>query len=168
MLIEIRHGAISYGARTVLSDINFMIKNTEKIAVVGRNGCGKSKLINLKAGNLELDRRDKGAHPSLSRRSGLTAGYLRQEAFEDDSVTLEEEVKKAFQPILDTKARLDALLVQMETDATTDLIQEYVDLLARFEHMGGYEYEKEYELLLKHFGFSDADKQKPLHAFSGG
>lgn len=83
-------------------------------------------------------------------------------------MTLEEEVKKAFQPILDTKARLDALLVQMETDATTDLIQEYVDLLARFEHMGGYEYEKEYELLLKHFGFSDADKQKPLHAFSGG
>lgn len=159
-MVEISHGTVSFGAETILEDINFIIKNTEKIAIVGRNGCGKTTLLNLIAGHIEMNRHDSDKSVFLSRRGKLTIGYLRQTAFDDDSVTLEDEVKKAFQKILDTKARLDELLALMEDNATEEIVQEYVDLLEQFEHMGGYEYEKEYELLVQNFGFRRMIKRK--------
>ncbi len=168
MLVEISRGTVSFGANTILEDINFIIKNTEKIAIVGRNGCGKTTLLNLIAGQVEIDRHDSDKSVFVSRRGKLTIGYLRQTAFDDDSATLEEEVKKAFQKILEAKARLNSLLALMEENATEEIVQEYVDLLEQFEHMGGYEYEKEYELLVQNFGFSEEDKKKKLSEFSGG
>ncbi len=168
MLIEISHGSVSFGAETILSDINFIIKNTEKIAVVGRNGCGKTTLLNLISGRIDLNKRDSDTDVFIACRGGLTVGYLQQNAFEDDTVTLEDEVKKGFRKIMDAKMRMDELLEQMEKDATEEIVQEYVDLQERFQNMGGYEYEKEYELLIQKFGFTEEDKQKKLSEFSGG
>ena len=168
MLVEISHGTVSFGADTILSDINFIIKNTEKIAIIGRNGCGKTTLLNLIFGRIGLDRQDSDQDVFIARRGGVTIGYLQQNAFEDDSVTLEEEIKKAFQKILDAQGRLDELLERMENDATEEIVQEYVDLQAQFQNMGGYEYEKEYELLIQKFGFTEDDRKKKLSEFSGG
>ena len=58
MLYKINNGAVRFGADTILQGINFEIRNTEKIAVVGRNGCGKTTLLKLIAGEVDLDKRD--------------------------------------------------------------------------------------------------------------
>ena len=58
MLYKINNGAVSFGADVILHGINFEIRNTEKIAVVGRNGCGKTTLLKLISGEVELSKRD--------------------------------------------------------------------------------------------------------------
>ncbi|MEC4176147.1 ABC-F family ATP-binding cassette domain-containing protein [Adlercreutzia sp. R21] len=163
MKISISHATVSHGADIVLSDASFAVKGNEKIAVVGRNGCGKTTLLNLIVGS-------ETAEPAgaVSRRSGLTVGFLRQVAFNDDSVTLEDEVRKAFPAINELRERIDRLQVRMESDPDEKVIQKYVDALELFAHQGGYEYEADYESVLRHLGFTRDDAKRPLSSFSGG
>lgn len=99
MLYQICHGAVSFADEEILHDINFEIRNTEKIAVVGRNGCGKTTLLKLIHGDVELDKRDSDEDIFIAKAGNPQIGYLKQIAFEDPSVTLEQEVRKVFAPM---------------------------------------------------------------------
>ena len=169
MLYQIHNGAVMYGAETILRDIHFEIRNNkEKIAVVGRNGCGKTTLLKLISGEVDYVKRDSDEDTYIAKTGNPVIGYLRQITFADDSVSLETEVKKVFEPIRNMAKRLDEMVVAMETDADPELVRRYTALQEEFNYLGGYYYEKEYEVVLKKFGFTDEDKKKPLSEFSGG
>lgn len=169
MLYQIRNGAVMYSGETILSGINFEIKNDrEKIAVVGRNGCGKTTLLKLITGEVDLVKRDSDEDIYISKTGNPQIGYLKQMTFPDDSITLETEVKKVFEPIRAMQRTMEEMVVRMESDHSEKLLEQYTRLQEQFNYIGGYYYEKEYEIVLKKFGFTDEDKKKPLSEFSGG
>ena len=90
MLYQIKNGTVSVGAKTILSHVNFEIKGNEKIAVVGKNGVGKTTLLKLIAGDLSLDQDDKRQEPGIWKSRVLTVGMLRQSAEQDFQKTVEE------------------------------------------------------------------------------
>ena len=174
MLYKIQKGTVEYGADVILDNIDFEIKNkNEKIAVVGRNGCGKTTLLKLISGDISLSRHDGDEDTAIFQTGNLEIGYLRQIAFENEELTLDEEIRKVFKRILDMKKRLDELVIFMSENSVSEtehekLAHEYVELEERFKDDGGYYYEKEYDTILRKFGFSDDDKKKKLNEFSGG
>ena len=169
MIYQIHNGAVMYGGDTILSGINFDIKNNrEKIAVVGRNGCGKTTLLKLITGEVDLAKRDSDEDIYIAKTGNPQIGYLKQMAFADDTVTLETEVKKVFEPIRAMQRTMDDMVTRMQTDHSEKLLEQYTRLQEQFDYIGGYYYEKEYEIVLKKFGFTDEDKKKPLSDFSGG
>ncbi|MBR6309465.1 MAG: ABC-F family ATP-binding cassette domain-containing protein [Lachnospiraceae bacterium] len=169
MIYQIHNGAVMYGGDTILSGINFEIKNNrEKIAVVGRNGCGKTTLLKLITGEVDLVKRDSDEDIYIAKTGNPQIGYLKQMAFADDTVSLETEVKKVFEPIRAMQRTMDDMVARMQTDHSEKLLEQYTRLQEQFNYIGGYYYEKEYEIVLKKFGFTDEDKKKPLSDFSGG
>ena len=169
MLYQIHNGSVMYGADTILRDINFEVRNNrEKIAVVGRNGSGKTTLLKLILGEIDLVKRDSDEDIYIAKTGDPKIGYLKQMTFDDESLTLEEEVKKVFKPIKDIERSIEEMVVKMETDHSTELVERYTKLQEQFNYIGGYYYEKEYEVVLKKFGFNNDDKKKPLSEFSGG
>ena len=170
MLYQINNGAVSYGDNAVLKNINFEIRNTEKIAIVGRNGCGKTTLLKLILGELELDKRSSDTDISISMAGNPVIGCLNQMTFSDNEITLSEEIRKVFTPILEMKKKMDELLIKLndESENHETLAKDYALLEERFSYVGGYNYEKDYEAIVEHFGFTDDDLAKPLSDFSGG
>lgn len=168
MLYQICNGAVKFAAETVLEHINFEIRKTEKIAVVGRNGCGKTTLLKLIAGEVELSKRDSDEDIYIAKAGKPVIGYLKQNAFEDDSLTMEEEVRKAFSDILQMKEEMERLVAVMDGEDGEAVISRYVRLEEQFAYLGGYTFEKEYEIVLKKLGFAPEDKKKKLSEFSGG
>ena len=168
MLYQICNGAVKFAAETVLEHINFEIRKTEKIAVVGRNGCGKTTLLKLIAGEVELSKRDSDEDIYIAKAGKPVIGYLKQNAFEDDTLTMEEEVRKAFSDILQMKEEMERLVAVMDGEDGESVISRYVRLEEQFAYLGGYTFEKEYEIVLKKLGFAPEDKKKKLSEFSGG
>ena len=168
MLYQICNGAVQFAAETILEHINFEIRDREKIAIVGRNGCGKTTLLKLISGEIELAKRDSDEDIFIAKAGNPVIGYLKQITFEDDSITVEEEIKKVFRPILKMQEELGELLNEMNQNPTQKVIERYTKLQEKFEDLGGYYYEKEYKMLLKKFGFQEEDRTKKLKEFSGG
>ena len=168
MQYKIQRGAVVFGADVILQDVNFDIKNTEKIAIVGRNGCGKTTLLKLIAGEVDLHKRDSDEDIFIMKSGNPEIGYLKQMAFEDKTITMEEEVRKAFSKILSMQKELEEKRHLMEAEPTEQNIKMYTTLHDQFVYLGGYYFEKEYEIVLKEFGFTAEDKKKRLEEFSGG
>ena len=176
MVYQINNGAVELGAELILKKINFEIRNTEKIAVVGRNGCGKTTLLKLIAGEVDLLKRDSDEDIFIAKSGNPEIGYLKQIAFDDPTLTVDEEIRKVFLPFLKMQERMEELLHLMNKDQnnTEDTsiyereIKEYTTLQEEFESIGGYYYEKEYDTMFRQFGFSTEDKYRPLNEFSGG
>lgn len=168
MQYRINHGCVAFAADVILKDINFEIRDTEKIAVVGRNGCGKTTLLKLISGEVDLSKRDSDEDIFIAKSGNPTIGYLKQMTFEDVNVPMEKEIRKVFKPYIEMQKELEAKRQKMEQDPSDENILAYTKLEEHFTDIGGYYYEKEYETMIRQFGFSQEDKQKPLRAFSGG
>ncbi len=168
MLYQISHGVVQYGGDTILEDVNFEIRNNEKIAVVGRNGCGKTTLLKLISGEVEMVKESSDQNAFIAKAGNPQIGYLKQIAFEDPEVTMETELRKELADMERRKVELDQLALSLETDHSEENVQRYTRMQEEFHEMGGYYYEKEYETLVRKFGFSEEEKQKKLKEFSGG
>jgi ATP-binding cassette subfamily F protein 3 len=168
MLLKITNGCIAFGENIVLSGIDFEINKGEKIALVGRNGCGKTTLLKLIVGEYELTKLDNGEVSSIVKSGNISIGYLSQVAFEDETITLEDEVKKAYKDLIELKTRMESLLKELEKNPTGKALTKYSVLQERFKLLDGYSYKKEYETAIRQFGFTDEEKDKPLSDFSGG
>ena len=90
MLYQINNGAVAFADNVILHTINFEIRNTEKIAVVGRNGCGKTTLLKLISGEVDLDKLDSDEDSFIAKAGNPQIGYLKQIAFDDPDITLEK------------------------------------------------------------------------------
>lgn len=168
MLYQISNGCVQFADNTVLEHINFEVRDNEKIAVVGRNGCGKTTLLKLIAGEVELTKRDSDEDIFIAKAGKPEIGYLKQIAFEDPDISMENEIRKVFAPIEKMKAELERMADGLTDSYSDKEIKEYTELQEYFESIGGYYYEKEYEMLIQKFGFSKGDKTKALKEFSGG
>ena len=168
MLLKITNGCVAFGTNIVLSGIDFEINKGEKIAVVGRNGCGKTTLLKLIVGEYDLTKLDNGEPSSIVKQANVNIGYLQQITFEDESITLEDEVKKAYKTIIEIENSMEKLLAEIESQPSGEALTKYSQLQERFELLDGYSYKKEYEIAIRQFGFTEEDKAKPLSGFSGG
>lgn len=168
MNYKIINGAISYGAKTVLEEINFEIKDKEKIAIVGRNGAGKTSLLKALIDNGMLEEGIGEEKFEIYKQGSPKIGYLKQIEFENSSNTMLEEILTVYEPIIKLENKISRLESKLQLESSEELIESYSDALDRYDFEGGYTYKKEYETAIKKFGFSKEDENKQIIQFSGG
>lgn len=168
MKLTITNGSITLNGNTILECVNLDINSGDKIAIVGRNGAGKTTLIKGIIDNSLFDEGIGEEKFSINKIGTFDIGYLKQIDFEDETITLLDEVKKSFQELINMENKMNKLVELMNTNNSDKLIKEYTDLQERFKLLGGYSYKKEYEIMLNKFGFTEADKEKKINEFSGG
>ncbi|MCI5773193.1 MAG: ABC-F family ATP-binding cassette domain-containing protein [Erysipelotrichaceae bacterium] len=162
MLYQINKGSKSFGANDVFKDIQFEIKNTEKIAIVGRNGCGKSTFLKCILQEEELD---KG---TIHQLSNTTIGYLSQNALVDKEISVQAEMNKVFAKIFDLQKEINEVELLMQSDTSEKVLNRYANLIERFEALNGYNYQAELETVFCRFGFEKSDLERKIKTFSGG
>lgn len=167
MHLKIQNAAVTIAGNTILEEVNFEIKDRDKIAIVGRNGAGKTTLLKAIMDNSLFSEGIGEEKFTITSLGKMDIGYLKQITFEDESITLLEEILKSYTDFVNMEKRLNDLVNKMDSN-DPHVIQEYTDLQERFKLLGGYSYQKEYEVMINKFGFSEADKSKMLSEFSGG
>ena len=168
MNYKIVNGSISFGAETVLEEINFEIKEKDKIAIVGRNGSGKTTFLKAIVDNSMLEEGIGEEKFGIYKQGSPNIGYLKQMEFEGSNDTMLDEILKVYEPIIKLEEKIERLAKELEISQEEKLIKDYTNSLDRFEQVGGYTYKKEYEIAIKKFGFSEEDKAKKMNQFSGG
>ena len=168
MNFRITNGSISFGAETILEEINFEIKGKQKVAIVGRNGAGKSTLLKAIIDNELLTEGIGEDKFNIYKEGSPQIGYLKQIDFEDDSITMLDEILKVYKEQLDVEEKLEKLVQKMQEDSSEELAREYSKTRDRYEFLDGYTYKKEYETAIYKFGFTKDDMVKKLNEFSGG
>ena len=168
MQLKIQNGVVELSGTPILKQVDFEINDNSKIAVVGRNGCGKTTLLKLISGEYSITKLDSDKDSFFAVSGDVTIGTLSQIAFNDENQTLLSAVRSAYTDILNIKEKMDFALLKMEETKSEEDIKEYTNLLDTFTNLGGFYFEKEYEGAIKKFGFSETEKQKPVSEFSGG
>ncbi|MBQ6591411.1 MAG: ABC-F family ATP-binding cassette domain-containing protein [Solobacterium sp.] len=162
MLYQVSHAAKYFGADAVFEDVQFEIRSNEKIAVVGRNGSGKTTFLRCMCGETSFD---KG---TVSMPNGTTIGYLAQKQLEDDELTVRETLMQVYTRIFELQAVLHELEEKMTGEVTDRLLAQYASVQERFEALNGYHWESEMMTVFTRFGFRDADLDRKINEFSGG
>ena len=168
MQLKIKNGVVELSGEPILKSVNLEINDNSRIAVVGRNGCGKTTLLKLISGEYSISKLDSDNDSYFNVSGSPKIGVLSQITFKDDSLSLLEEIRSAYSEILSLKSDLYDAQLKMETEASEENIKNYTNLLDTFTNVGGFYFEKEYEAAIKHFGFTDEQKLRPLSEFSGG
>ena len=145
MNYRIVNGAISYGADTILEEINFDIQEKDKIAIVGNNGSGKTTLLKSIVNNEMLEEGIGEEKFEIYKQGNPVIGYLKQIEFENSDSTLLEEILKSYAPIVDLEKKINTIQEQLQIQSDEKKIKEYSKSLEEYEIMGGYTYKKEYE-----------------------
>lgn len=152
----------SFGIKTVFENVSFEVRSGERIGLVGANGAGKTTLLKCIMG---VEEADKG---SVKASDGAIIGYLRQD-FNYTSHTIREEMEDAWKDVLYYKDRMETLARELESSRSDEkLVEAYGRAEARFEFLGGYDYESTTRKILTGLGFSDDDWDRDIHSFSGG
>jgi len=167
-LVSIEKLGVEFGTTPLFQDVNFVINPKDKIALVGKNGAGKSTMLKIIAG---IQRPTSG---TVSLQKGITVGYLPQVMVLSDGRTVLEEAETAFADISRMQEELDKMN-QMLAERTDYDSEEYMALVEKFTHendrfmmMGGHNYRAELERTLVGLGFKREDFNRPTSEFSGG
>lgn len=168
MQINVSNIAVEYDGVPVLTEANFVVHDKEKIALVGRNGCGKTTLLKVLSGELEYQKGDGDEPSGVFENGNPQIGFLKQTNNDESGKTMLDEILEAYKDLLDIEKKADDALKKLQNDACEQNVKTYSSLCERFEKEGGYVYQKEYKTAVRKFGFSDDDLNKPLNTFSGG
>ena len=133
MELKIINGAISFGANTILEEINFEIKNNDKIAIVGRNGSGKTSLLKAIVDNEMLETGLALEELQVIKVGNPSIGYQEQHAFSDLEVTLLDEILKVYSPIIRLEERIKRLEEEMSYSANVNIVEEYTKALEKYK-----------------------------------
>lgn len=159
---------MEFGVKPLFSDVSFIINDRDRIALVGKNGAGKSTMLKILCG---LQKPTAG---NVAVPNDTTIGYLPQVMILQDDTTVREEVRKAFAGNTKMKARLDEMNRRLaertdyESDEYMDLVQKFSQEHERYMMLGADNYEAEIERTLTGLGFSRDDMERPTSEFSGG
>ena len=167
-MISINNLTVEFSAKSLFDDINYVINDRDKIALVGKNGAGKSTMLKIIAG---LQKPTSG---SVAVPAGVTVGYLPQQMEVSDTLTVIQETRKAFAHIDDMKARLKTLTAELsdrtdyDSPAYAKLIEDMTTLSEQIDMSGGDSCIAEMERTLTGLGFERKDFDRPTSEFSGG
>ncbi|HEY0865860.1 MAG TPA: ABC-F family ATP-binding cassette domain-containing protein [Fimbriimonas sp.] len=163
MLLSVSNVAKSFGVDQVLDGVTFRIEPREKVALVGRNGTGKTTLLKIITGQMEADR----GGIQLSR--GAKVGYLRQEAPVGYGHTVLDEAEAALERQIELRGRLEELERRMESgSASPEDLEEYALVHEHFIEAEGYSAEQDLKTVLQRMGFSEEEFGRPTNELSGG
>ena len=168
MQYKILNGAVSYDGNMVLENVDIEINDREKIAVIGRNGCGKTTLLKAIMGEVELEEGTGDNALAVIKSGRPEIAYLRQTPFENEDEKMIDEVRKVFGGLILMEEKLQRLVDEMSRNSDEKLVAEYSNLNDRFIAQGGLTYKKEYQTMIRKFKFTEEDEQKPVSEFSGG
>ncbi|MDY3848922.1 MAG: ABC-F family ATP-binding cassette domain-containing protein [Prevotella sp.] len=167
-MISVESLKVEFGVKPLFSGVSFVINDRDRIALVGKNGAGKSTMLKILCG------KQKPTEGVVAIPNGTTVGYLPQVMILQDDTTVKEEAQKAFADIRKMAARIDDMNRQL-AERTDYESEEYAQLVERFtaEHdrymmMGADNYEAEIERTLTGLGFERKDFSRPTSEFSGG
>ena len=167
-MISVEQLSVEFSAKPLFDNISFQVNPKDKIALVGKNGAGKSTMLKIFAG---LQQPTSGR---LSVPKGVVIGYLPQHMLYNDGVTVREEAEKAFDGIKQQQKLIDRLTTEM-SERTDYESKDYMDLIDTLTHeseklnmMGGADYEAELEKTLMGLGFTREDFNRQTTEFSGG
>lgn len=167
-MISVEKLKVEFGTRPLFSDVSFVINQRDRIALVGKNGAGKSTMLKILCG---IESPTEG---SVAVANDVSIGYLPQVMKLQDDTTVREEARKAFAGSTKMKARIDEMERQMaertdyESDSYMELVGRFTDLHDRYMMMGADSYEAEMERTLTGLGFTQTDLDRPTSEFSGG
>ena len=168
MNYRIINGSVELDGESILEEINFEIREKEKIAIVGRNGAGKSTLLKAIINNEMLTEGTGDEKFNVIKEGKPVLGYLKQMELDDDTCTMLDEILKVYKPITDLEQKISRLLEEMQNNSSEELATEYSKSMERYDFLGGYLYKKEYQTAIRKFGFNDDDMKKSIREFSGG
>ena len=168
MQINVSNVAVEYDGTPVIYQADFVIHENEKIALVGRNGCGKTTLLKVLTGEVECQKGEDDAPYGVFTSGNPVIGFLKQTSNDDKAKTMLDEILEAYSDLLGIEADMESALSALQTDSCDQNVKRYSRLCEQFEREGGYTYKKEYLTAVKKFGFSNEDMKKPLCEFSGG
>lgn len=168
MRYQIKNAIVQFAADTILKCVNFEIHDTEKIAVVGRNGCGKTTLLRLIAGDIEMSNLDSDESCGIVMSGKQSIGFLRQISFTDGSVLVKDELKKAFEQVFKCETRMKEIESLLADKEDKKLLSEYDFLQRKMESLHGYSWKNDMETMFQKFGFELNDLEEPISNFSGG
>ena len=167
-MISIDHLTVEFGAKPLFSDVSFVVNDHDRIALVGKNGAGKSTMLKLLCGI------QKPTSGSISVPTDFTIGYLPQVMKIADETTVREEARKAFASTIAMQDRLKKMENEMaertdyESDDYNALVERFTEEHERYMLLGGDNYEAEMERTLTGLGFERSDFDRPTKEFSGG
>ncbi|MGN1344973.1 MAG: ribosomal protection-like ABC-F family protein [Traorella sp.] len=162
MKYQINKGSKGFGGVSLFENIQFEIRNNEKIAIIGNNGCGKTTLLRIIAKEEELD------SGVIHQANDVKIGYLAQTTFSNEENSVQEEMNTVFKEVLDIKNQLEKIYKKMEYDHSETLLNDYARLQHAFEDKGGYTIQSSIETIFTKFGFKEEDLTRQIKTFSGG
>ena len=167
-MISIEGLKVEFGVTPLFEDVSFVINKKDRIALVGKNGAGKSTMLKILAGE------QRPTEGTVAVQRNITVGYLPQVMVLSDSRTVMEEAEMAFEHIFEMQERLNRMNQEL-ADRTDYDSESYQELIERFTHdnehflmMGGTNYQAEIERTLIGLGFERTDFNRPTSEFSGG
>lgn len=167
MKLKINNASFGYNGDNILEDFTFEVNNNDKIAIIGKNGSGKTTILKILTGEIELHQPDNT--PAVFEKIGNPSIMtLKQMTFDDESISLEQEILKCYQNVIDIENKLAELQKELEESYSDKLVDRFSKLNDEFERLDGYGYRSEVASILASFGFSETDKKKKLSEFSGG
>ena len=167
-MISIEKLSVEFGGNPLFDDITYVINKRDRIALVGKNGAGKSTMLKIIAG---LQAPSSGV---VNRPRELTIGYLPQQMQLGDVRTVRQEAEQAFAHVLEMKNRIDRMNEELasRTDYDSDDYQELIERVSaaneQYELMENANYQAELERTLMGLGFLRSDFDRPTSEFSGG
>ncbi len=167
-MISVEGLGVEFSAKPLMSDVSFVVNDRDRIALVGKNGAGKSTLLRI------LCRQQQPTKGSVNIPVGTTVGYLPQVMKLEDSTTVTEEARKAFDATLKMKEHIDRLGEQMasrtdyESDSYMQLVEQFTQEHERYQMMGADSFEAQTQRTLMGLGFKRTDFDRPTSEFSGG
>lgn len=168
MQINVSNISVEYDGTPVIYQADFVIHENEKIALIGRNGCGKTTLLKVLTGEVEYQKGEDDAPYGIFTSGNPVIGFLKQTSNDDKSKTMFDEILDAYSSLIKIEKDMESALEDLQNDSCDQNVRRYSRLCEQFEREGGYTYKKEYLTAVKKFGFSNENMQKPLCEFSGG
>lgn len=167
-MISVEGLKVEFGVKPLFNDVSFVINDRDRIALVGKNGAGKSTMLKILCG---LQKPTSGV---VAIPNETTIGYLPQVMKLQDDTTVKQETRKAFAHNTEMKERLDKMQQEMadrtdyESESYAQLVEKFTQEHDRYMMMGGENYEAEIERTLSGLGFTREDFDRPTREFSGG